>query len=56
MNIEEPQTVAEPVERLKEILLDNSNPDRTLRIGTLTSPMVCQALMTFLKENQDVFA
>ena len=48
--------VAELVEGLEEILLNNSRPDRTTRIGTLASPLVCQALMTFLKENQDVFA
>ena len=56
MNIEEQQTMAEPVERLEEILLDNSKPDRTTRIGTLANSIVCQALTTFLKENQDVFA
>ena len=33
--------VVEPVERLEEILLDDSKPDRTTRIGTLGSPMVC---------------
>ena len=44
MNIEEQQTVAEPVERLDEILLDDSRPDRTTRIGTLASLMVRQAL------------
>ena len=44
MNIEEQQTVAEPVERLNEILLDDSRPDRTTRIGTLASLMVRQAL------------
>ena len=37
MNIEEHRTVTEPVERLEEILLDDSKPDRTTRIGTLTS-------------------
>ena len=51
MNIEEPQTVAEPVERLEEIPLDNSRPYRITRIGTLASPMVCRALATFLKQN-----
>ena len=56
MNIEKQQTMVEPVERLEEILLDNSNPDRTTRIGTLANSIVCQALTTFLKENQDVFA
>ena len=56
MNIEEQQMVANPIERLEEILLNNSRPNRTMKIGTLASPMVCQALTTFLKENQDVFA
>ena len=43
--------MVEPVEGLEEILLENSKPDRTTRIGTLTSPLVHQALTTFLKEN-----
>ena len=51
MNIEEQRTVADPVEGLEEILLDNSRPDRTTRIGTLSSPLVHQALTTFLKKN-----
>ena len=48
--------MAEPVEGLEEVLLDDSKPDQTTRIGTLVSPPVHQALTTFLKENQDVFA
>ena len=56
MNIEEQRTVAEPIERLKEILFNDSKPNRTTRIGTLDYPMVHQALITFLKDNQDVFA
>jgi len=55
MNIKEQQTMVEPVERLEGILLDNSRPDRTTRIGTFASPMVHQALTTFLQD-QDVFA
>ena len=51
MNIEKQRMVLEPVERLEEILLDNSKSDRTTRISTLASPMVRQALTTFLKEN-----
>ena len=35
MNIKEQQTVIEPVEGLEEILLDNSSPGRTTRIGIL---------------------
>ena len=55
MNIEEHQTMTEPIEKLEEILLDDSKPDPTTRIGTLANLMVCQALTTFLKDNRDVF-
>ena len=51
MNIEEERAVVEPVKGLEEILLDNSRPERTTRIGTLASPSVRQALMAFLREN-----
>ena len=47
---------AEPMEGLEEIPLDSPRMDRTTRIGTLASPTVHQALVAFLKENQDVFA
>ena len=47
--------VVKLVKRLEEILLENSKPNRTTRINTLTNLMVCQALTTFLKENQNVF-
>ena len=40
MSIEEQQTVAEPVETLEEILLDNSRPGQMTRIGTFASPLV----------------
>ena len=56
MNIEEHRTVTEPIERLEQIPLNDSKPDRTTRIGTLTSLTVRQALITFLKDNRDVFA
>ena len=56
MSIEEKRTMAELIERLEEILLDDSNPNRTTRIGTLASPKACQALITFTKDNWDVFA
>ena len=48
--------MAELVEGLEEVLLDNFKPKRITRIGTLASLLVRQALMTFLRENQDVFA
>ena len=56
MTVEEQQTVIGHVEGLEEILLDDSRPKQTTRIGILASPLVRQALMTFLRENQDVFA
>ena len=56
MNIEEQQMVAEPVERLEEIPLNDSRLDWTTRIGTLSSLTVHQELATFLRMNQDVFA
>ena len=40
MNIEEHQMVTEPVEKLEEILLDNSDPDRMTKIGTLANPVI----------------
>ena len=54
--IKEQRMVAELVEGLEEVLLDDSRPERTTRISTLASQTICQALTTFLKENQDVFA
>ena len=56
MCIEEQQMVAEPMEGLEEVLLDNFRLEQTTRIDTLASPAVQQALAAFLRENQDVFA
>ena len=56
MNIKEHWTVTEPIERLEEILLNDSKPYWTTKIGTLTNLTVHQALTTFLKNNRDVFA
>ena len=55
MCIEEQRTVAESVEGLEEVLLDDSRLERTTRIDTLASSPMRQALTAFLKENQDVF-
>ena len=41
MCIEEQRMMAEPMEGLEEVLLDDSRPERTTRIGTLASPLVC---------------
>ena len=56
MNIKEHRTVTEPVEKLEEIPLDNSDPNRTTKIKTLTNPAIRQELITFLRNNRDVFA
>ena len=48
--------VVKPIEGLKEILIHDSRPERMTRIGTLASPPVRQALTTFMRKNQDVFA
>ena len=56
MSIEEHRMMTEPVEKLEEVFLDDSNHERITKIGTLTSPAVHQALTTFLRSNRDVFA
>ena len=56
MCIGEQQTIAEPVEELEEVMLDESRPGRTTRMGTLANPTVRQDLANFLRMNQDIFA
>ena len=56
MCIGEQQTIAELVEELEEVMLDESSPGRTTRMGTLGSPTVRQDLAIFLRRNQDIFA
>ena len=56
MCIEEQRMIAEPIEMLEEVFLNNSRPERMTKIGTFASPPICQALTAFLRENQDVFA
>ena len=51
ISIEEQRTVAEPIEGLEKILLDNFRLERITRIGTLASLLVCQAFTMFLREN-----
>ena len=55
MNREEHKTVTKPIEKLEEVLLDDSKNDQTTRIGTLASSTVRQARTTFLIDNRDVF-
>ena len=40
MCIGKQQTMAEPVDELEEITLDESRPERTTRMGTLASPPI----------------
>ena len=56
MYIEDQQTMAEPVEELEVVTFDESRPKRTTRMGTLASQPIRQALASFLKMNQDMFA
>ena len=56
MCIGEQRAVAEPVEELEEVILDSSRLERMTIVGTLASWPVRQALMAFLRDNQDVFA
>ena len=56
MCIGEQRTIAESVEELEEVMLDESRPGRITRMGTLASPTVRQDLANFLRMNQDVFA
>ena len=56
MCIGEQRALKEPIEELEEVNLDDTRPERMTRIGTLDSWPVRQALTTFLRDNQDVFA
>ena len=56
MSIAEHRITTEPVEKLEDVFLGDSNRERTTKIGTFASPAVRKALTTFLKSNRDVFA
>ena len=56
MCIGKQQALAEPFEKLEEVRLDDTRPERTTKIVTLASWPVCQTITTFLRDNQDVFA
>jgi len=51
MCIGEQRALAEPVEELEEVSLDNTWPEQMTRIGTLVSWLVRQTLTTFLRDN-----
>ena len=56
MCIGKQRALAEPVEELEEVSLDDTRPERTTKIGTLASWPVRQTIITLLRNNQDVFA
>ena len=56
MNIEKHRTATKPVEKLEEVLLDDSDHERTTKIRALASPAIRQELTAFLRSNRDVFA
>ena len=51
MCIKEQRTMAEPVEGLEEVILDDARLKRMIRVRTLVSHPVCQAITMFLREN-----
>ena len=56
MNIEEKRVVAEPVEALEDVPLDENNPERCTRVGADLEAKIKRDLICFLKRNKDVFA
>ena len=56
MNIEEKRIVVEPTETLKNIPLDENNPERCTRVGADLEEKNKKDLVQFLKKNTDVFA
>ena len=56
MCIGKQRALAEPVEELIEVRLDDIRPKRMTKICTLASWPVRQTITTFLRNNQDVFA
>ena len=55
MCIGESRAIAESVEELEEVTLDNTRPEWTTRIGTLASWSIRLVLTAFLRDNQDMF-
>ena len=56
MNIEEMRVIAEPIEALEDISLDESNLERCTRVGVDLEEKTKQDLICFLKKSIDVFA
>ena len=56
MNIEERWIVAEPIEVLEDVPLDESNSEKFTRLKTSMEEKMKQDLVQFLKKSTDVFA
>ena len=56
MNIEERRVVAEPIEALEDISLDEDDPKKSTRIGADLEKKIKKDLIRFLRENIDAFA
>lgn len=56
MNIENRQSMVEPMEKLEEITLDDNHPERIIRLGTHAANTTRQELVLFFKSSIDVFA
>ena len=55
MCIGKQRALAEPVEELEEVRLDDTRPKRMTKIGTLANWPVRQTIATFLRNNQEFF-
>ena len=56
MNIEETRVMAEPIETLEDISLDEDNPKKSTRIGADLEGKIQKDFIRFLKENIDELA
>ena len=56
MNIKERRVVAEPIEILEDVLLQENDPEKFTRIGTSMKEKAKKDLVQFLRKSIDVFA
>ena len=56
MNIEEKRIVAEPIEVLEDVSLNENNPERCTRVGGDLEEKIKKDLVRFLRKSIDVFA
>ena len=56
MNIEERRVVAEPTEVLEDVLLQENDPEKFIRIGISMKEKTREDLVQFLRKSIDVFS